>query len=96
MWVYLTSPDLNFLSVEWVVWYLHQRTEWNDALSKPGTESSWALGRQPPSMVRADGRPALPSSLALGSHSQPPTQSARTGHIGAALGWQVQVYCMNF
>lgn len=85
MWGYLNSPDLNSLSVKWVVCYLHHRTEWNGMLSRPGTES-WH--RQPPSMVRADGGLAPPSSLALGSHSQPPTQSAGKGHIGAALGGQ--------
>lgn len=89
MWVYLNSPDLDFLSVKWVVCYLHHRTEWNDVLSRPGTES-WH--RQPPSMVRADGGLAPPSALALGSHSQPPTQSAGKGHIGAALGGRRLLY----
>lgn len=49
MWVYLNSPDLNFLSVKWVVWYLHQRTEWNDALTSLAQSplGPWA-GSHPP------------------------------------------------
>lgn len=58
--------------------------------------SSQASGRQPPSMVRADGSWCTPSSLALGPHSHLPTRSAGEDYIGAAPGQQAQVCCMTF
>lgn len=95
--MYLSTLTSIFLSVKWVVvWCLHHRTEWHNAPSRPGTESSQASGRQPPSMVRADGSWCTPSSLALGLHSHLPTQSAGEDYIGAAPGQQAQVCCMTF
>ena len=92
MWVYPSSPDLHFLVCKMgsggTVYTIGQ-----NALSRPGTEFFWALGRQLPCAERADGRPAPPSSLELRPHSQPPTQSAGKSHIGAAPGWK-QVCCM--
>jgi hypothetical protein len=88
MLICLNSRDLYVLSIKWVVIVVSLSQDPRDhALSRPGTESSQVLGTQPLSMVRADGRLAPPSSLALRSHPQPPT---RVGHIGT-LGLQAHV-----